>query len=101
MFRLGTKRVMAKESESAGRGVAHSSVGSRRAHQNGPVTRGADRDQRRGAGTNDPKRILVYGVTGSGKTSLAQRIAEILALPWHSMDDEVGWLPGWVERPRA
>jgi adenylate kinase family enzyme len=47
-----------------------------------------------------PKRILVYGVTGSGKTTLARRIAGIIGLPSHSIDDEVGWLPGWVERPR-
>jgi adenylate kinase family enzyme len=48
----------------------------------------------------DAKRILVYGVTGSGKTTLAREIAAITGLPWHSMDDEVGWLPDWVERPR-
>jgi adenylate kinase family enzyme len=48
---------------------------------------------------SSPQRILVYGVTGSGKTTLARRIGEITGLPWHSMDDEVGWLPGWVERP--
>ena len=42
----------------------------------------------------------MYGVTGSGKTTLARQIAENTGLPWHSMDDEVGWLPGWVERPR-
>ena len=47
------------------------------------------------------KRILIYGVTGSGKTNLAQRIGEITGLPWHSIDDEVGWLPDWVERTRA
>lgn len=47
-----------------------------------------------------PTRILVYGVTGSGKSALARRIDGILGLPSHSMDDEVGWLPGWVERPR-
>lgn len=46
-----------------------------------------------------PRRILVYGVTGSGKSTLAQRIGEATALPWHSIDDEVGWLPGWIERP--
>lgn len=46
-----------------------------------------------------PRRILVYGVTGSGKTTLAGRIAAATGLPWHSVDDEVGWLPGWVERP--
>ena len=46
-----------------------------------------------------PRRILVYGVTGSGKTTLARSIGEATGVPWHSMDDEVGWLPGWVERP--
>jgi adenylate kinase family enzyme len=49
---------------------------------------------------DDAKRILVYGVTGSGKTTLARQIAEITGLPWHAMDDEVGWLPDWIERPR-
>ncbi|MCK0111724.1 adenylate kinase [Ornithinimicrobium sp. F0845] len=44
-------------------------------------------------------RILVYGVTGSGKTTLARRIGEVTGLPWHSVDDEIGWLPGWTERP--
>ena len=44
-------------------------------------------------------RVLVYGVTGSGKTTLAQEIGERLGLPWHSVDDEIGWLPGWLERP--
>ena len=47
----------------------------------------------------EPRRILVYGVTGSGKTTLARRVGEITGLPWRSMDDEIGWLPGWVERP--
>lgn len=47
------------------------------------------------------RRILIYGVTGSGKTSLARRIGELTGIPWHSMDDEVGWLPGWTERPAA
>ncbi|MGQ0830333.1 MAG: AAA family ATPase [Microthrixaceae bacterium] len=47
-----------------------------------------------------PRRILVYGVTGSGKTTLARRIAAITGLPCHSIDDKVGWLPNWVERPR-
>ena len=42
----------------------------------------------------------MYGVTGSGKSTLARRIGEATGLPWHSVDDEVGWLPGWVERPR-
>jgi len=43
-------------------------------------------------------RILVYGVTGSGKTTLAREIAERTGLPWHAVD-ELTWLPGWVEVP--
>jgi adenylate kinase family enzyme len=60
-------------------------------------------DSPRGQGwgpSRSPKRILVYGVTGSGKTTLARGIGEATGLPWHSVDDEIGWLPGWVERPR-
>jgi adenylate kinase family enzyme len=45
-----------------------------------------------------PDRILVYGVTGSGKTTLAARVAEQTGLPWHSLDD-LTWEPGWVEVP--
>jgi adenylate kinase family enzyme len=40
----------------------------------------------------------VYGVTGSGKTTLAAQIAERTGLPWHSVDD-LTWEPGWVEVP--
>jgi adenylate kinase family enzyme len=46
-----------------------------------------------------PRRILVYGVTGSGKTTLAAGIGERLGLPWHSVDD-LTWEPGWVEVPK-
>lgn len=46
-----------------------------------------------------PTRILVYGVTGSGKSTLALQIADVLGLPLHLADEEIGWLPGWVERP--
>ena len=42
-----------------------------------------------------PSRVLVYGVTGSGKTTLARKIGERLGLPWHSVDD-LSWQPGWV-----
>jgi len=45
------------------------------------------------------RRILIYGVTGSGKTTAADRIGEALGLPSHHVDDEIGWLPDWVERP--
>ncbi len=42
--------------------------------------------------------MLIYGVTGSGKTWLAERLAQRTGLPWHSVDD-LTWLPGWVEVP--
>ena len=41
-------------------------------------------------------RILVYGVTGSGKTTLAATIAERTGLPWHAVDD-LTWEPGWKQ----
>ncbi|SNY50300.1 adenylate kinase [Paractinoplanes atraurantiacus] len=44
------------------------------------------------------KRILVYGVTGAGKSTLAARIGERLDIPYHSIDDLM-WEPGWVEVP--
>lgn len=40
-------------------------------------------------------RILIYGVTGSGKTTLAEKIAQRTGLPWHSVD-ELTWEPGWI-----
>lgn len=40
-------------------------------------------------------RILVYGVTGSGKTTLASRISKVLDIPFHSADD-LAFEPGWV-----
>lgn len=45
------------------------------------------------------RRVLIHGVTGSGKTTLARELAGAAGLPWHSADDEIGWLPGWRERP--
>lgn len=45
-----------------------------------------------------PSRVLVYGVTGSGKTTLARQIGERLSLPWHSVD-ELAWEPGWIQVP--
>jgi adenylate kinase family enzyme len=42
-----------------------------------------------------PDRILVYGVTGTGKTTLAARISELTGLPWHSVDD-LTWERDWV-----
>lgn len=47
------------------------------------------------------RRVLVYGVTGSGKSTAAARLGELLDLPVHLADDEIGWLPGWVMREEA
>jgi adenylate kinase family enzyme len=44
------------------------------------------------------ERVLIYGVTGSGKTTLAQKVAERTGLPFHSVDD-LTWEPGWVGVP--
>ena len=46
----------------------------------------------------EPRRILVYGVTGSGKTTMAARISRATGLPWHSVDD-LTWEPGWIAVP--
>lgn len=46
-----------------------------------------------------PERILVYGVTGSGKTSLAKRISAATGIPWHAVD-ELTWEPGWIQVPK-
>ncbi|MCC7230923.1 MAG: hypothetical protein IT203_11065 [Fimbriimonadaceae bacterium] len=44
------------------------------------------------------QRILVYGVTGSGKTTFARELSEAIEIPWHSVDD-LTWNPGWQEVP--
>lgn len=44
------------------------------------------------------RRILIYGVTGSGKTTLARRVGEALGIPWHE-PDQLTWEPGWVQVP--
>jgi adenylate kinase family enzyme len=41
---------------------------------------------------------MVYGVTGSGKSTMARRLSEATGLPWHSVDD-LTWEPGWVPVP--
>jgi adenylate kinase family enzyme len=47
------------------------------------------------AGTMTERRILVYGVTGSGKSTAATRLGAVTRLPVH-LADELTWLPGWV-----
>jgi adenylate kinase family enzyme len=42
-----------------------------------------------------PRRVLLYGVTGSGKSTAAARVAERTGLPL-TLVDELTWLPGWV-----
>lgn len=44
------------------------------------------------------QRVLVYGVTGSGKSTAAGLLGARLDLPVHLVDEEIGWLPGWVMR---
>lgn len=45
--------------------------------------------------TTVPDRVLVYGVTGSGKTTAALALGERTGLPV-TLVDELTWLPGWV-----
>lgn len=44
----------------------------------------------------DARRILVYGATGSGKSTMARRLSELTGIPWTSVDD-ICWMPGWVQ----
>ncbi len=46
-----------------------------------------------------PERIVIVGVTGAGKSSLAQRVADLTGVPYHPMDD-IFWSPGWVKAPK-
>ena len=45
-------------------------------------------------------RILVIGCSGGGKSTLSQRIAKDCDLTYISVDRDVFWLPGWVERDK-
>jgi adenylate kinase family enzyme len=44
------------------------------------------------------RRIVVWGVTGSGKTTFARRLAALLDVPRIELD-ALFWRPGWVETP--
>jgi adenylate kinase family enzyme len=44
------------------------------------------------------RRVMLYGVTGSGKTTAASRISAVTGIPWTSVDD-LTWEPGWVAVP--
>jgi len=46
----------------------------------------------------DLRRVVVIGTSCSGKTTLAGRVAGILAVP-HIELDAIHWLPEWQERP--
>lgn len=45
-------------------------------------------------------RILVIGCSGSGKSTLSQWIADRFGLTYISMDRDILWLPGWVQRDK-
>lgn len=44
------------------------------------------------------RRVLFHGVTGAGKSTAAVRLGAVLDLPVTLVDEELGWLPGWVNR---
>ncbi|WP_408962435.1 AAA family ATPase [Neorhizobium sp. BETTINA12A] len=45
-------------------------------------------------------RILVIGCSGGGKSTLAQKVAGRFELNYISIDRDVLWLPGWVQRDK-
>lgn len=47
----------------------------------------------------DARRILVYGATGSGKSTMARHLSELTGIAWTSVDD-ICWTPGWVPLPQ-
>jgi len=44
-------------------------------------------------------RIMVMGSSGSGKSTMAQRLGELTGLPVTHLDT-LSWRPGWVEAPK-
>ena len=47
------------------------------------------------------ERVLVIGCSGGGKTTFSAKIADLHRLEFQSLDRDVRWLPGWVERDRT
>jgi adenylate kinase family enzyme len=47
----------------------------------------------------DARKILVYGATGSGKSTMAVALGELTGIPVTSVDD-ICWSPGWVQMPQ-
>lgn len=45
-----------------------------------------------------PRRILVSGISASGKSTLARQVSERLGVPYHELD-ALHHGPGWVRRP--
>jgi adenylate kinase family enzyme len=44
----------------------------------------------------EARRILIYGVTGAGKTTFAKRLGERTGIPFHHVDD-LTFEPGWKQ----
>ncbi len=44
------------------------------------------------------RRVVDYGATGSGKTTIATRIAQSIGIP-HIELDAIFWKPNWTNRP--
>ena len=45
------------------------------------------------------KRIIVVGVSGSGKTYTARKVSNMLNIPHYDLDDYY-WKPGWQSKDR-
>jgi adenylate kinase family enzyme len=63
-----------------------------------PAEGGRKVERARAGGGRVVQRVLVYGVTGTGKSTLAEEIAGRTGIGWHSVDD-LTWEPGWVQVP--
>jgi len=48
-----------------------------------------------GEALDGARRVMVYGATGSGKTTAAARISVATGIPWTAVDD-LTWEPDWV-----